>query len=396
MAINIQDTQSSTLVPNMNLNQPIPMDLSSIKATVDSLTKNVAEFVAQYQKAGETKITPEPATPTKPSVLDTVLKRPEVQAVKPTKTAADYIKEQQDLRTAFLTSQGITQEDFDQRNALATQMASLNQQLQQMELQELKEKDDISRQVGVTTSFAQASINKLERDYLYKKALIATQGAGLAAQYQAKAGEIAEANNLFTQSINYATTKERQDVSDYQWALNYYTGIEESDRNYLQDQLDKKQALLKPELREVGGNLYQYNYNPDTNSYSSTLLTGGGAGTVPTTTDWTDLQIKTAIDGIISSRPDATYDEVIQEINSDPTIANKDRAIQLAKDKFGIKETTPKVATTPYNPQAAQVGKSVQTVGKLIGGGLQNLATFGGYGTEAVGAVASFFQGLFR
>ena len=279
MAININDTQGSTFVPDNSLNKPMTMDLSGIKSTLDSITKSVADLVGQYQQAGQTKI--EQPKQEKTGILGAISSK--VQA--PTKTAADYIKERQDLQTSFLASQGIDQEDFNQKNQLATQIASLNNQLSQMELQETKEKDDVRQQVGITSGYANAQTNKIERDYLYKKAMIATQGAGLAAQYRVKAGEIEEANKLFTESINYATTQTRQEVDDYKWALNFYAGIEEADRKFLQDELDKKQALLKPELREVGGNLYQYTYNPETNSYSSQLLQSGGTGTVETEED---------------------------------------------------------------------------------------------------------------
>jgi hypothetical protein len=274
--LSINDAQGSTFVPDTSLNPAMTMDLSGIKSTLDGITKNVADLTAQYQQAGETKI--EQPKQEKTSVLASL-----TQPKAPTKTAADYINERKNLQTAFLASQGIDQEDFNQRNQLATQMASLNNQLNMMELQQTKEQDDIRQRTGGTIGLANAEISKLDREYLYKKAMIATQGAGLAAQYQVIQGNIDEANKLFTDSINYANTKERQDVEDYRWALDFYVDADKADKDYLQQQYENTQNELKakkPELREVGGNLYEYTYNPETNSFTSKLLRSGATSKI--------------------------------------------------------------------------------------------------------------------
>jgi hypothetical protein len=85
-------------------------------------------------------------------------------------------------------------------------------------------------------------------------------------------------------------------------------------------------------------------------------LDRGSTPTSPTATDWTDLQIKSAINGILKDSPDATYEEVLQEINSDPTILNKDRAIQLAKNKFGIKEPSKQLSEVLNMPKPYTTG----------------------------------------
>jgi hypothetical protein len=241
MAINITDTNKTAFTPDTTLNQPIPMDLSGIKASVDGITKSVADLLAGYNAAGQTKIEA-PKQPAQTSVLDRITKQ--AQTAVPTKTTADYIAEQAQLRTDFLSSQGITQEDFTKRNELASQMASLNQQLQQKEILEQQKDLALEQQFqGRLTSVLRGEKALLQRQMAIEKASIATQIAGLSAEYQLIQGNIEEANKYFNQAIDYATQKERQDVEDYRWALGFYADIDKADRDYLQQEFENKLAI---------------------------------------------------------------------------------------------------------------------------------------------------------
>jgi hypothetical protein len=240
MATSIEETNKSTFVPDTTLNPLPPMDLSGIKASVDAITKSVADITAQYQKAGETKIE-QPKEPAKTSMLDSVLGKKEVQQAVPTKTSADYIAEQQALKSSFLESVGINQETFDKRTELAIKMASLNQQLQQAELQEEKQKLAIQESTPwALSSSIRSQQAVVARNSYFQKAAIAAEITGLSAQYQIIQGNIEEANKFFEQAINYATAKEAQDVEDYRWALSFYTDLEKSDKDYLQQEFENK------------------------------------------------------------------------------------------------------------------------------------------------------------
>lgn len=256
MPINIEDAQKSTFIPDMTLN-PVPnLDLSGIKASIDAITKSVADLTRQYNQAGQIK-TPAtnnqaPTEPTKTSILDKVLGRKEVSQAAPTKTTADYIDELNQLRSNYLASQGITQEQFNRKNELAAQMASLNNQLQMVELNEQKAEQLIQD----STPWALASSIRsqqavVQRNAYFKKAEIATQIYSLKGEYDLISGNINEANKAFDSAINYATAKENQDIEDYRWALNFYKDIEKADRDYLQQQLENSIKEREIKVKEA-------------------------------------------------------------------------------------------------------------------------------------------------
>ena len=241
MATSIEETNKSTFVPDTTLNPLPPMDLSSIKASVDAITKSVGDLTAQYTQAGQTKIEQPKQEAPKTSMLDSVLGKKEVQQAVPTKTSADYIAEQQALKSSFLESVGINQETFDKRTELAIKMASLNQQLQQAELQEEKQKLAIQESTPwALSSSIRSQQAVVARNSYFQKAAIAAEITGLSAQYQIIQGNIDEANKFFEQAIDYATAKEAQDVEDYRWALSFYTDLEKSDKDYLQQEFENK------------------------------------------------------------------------------------------------------------------------------------------------------------
>jgi len=270
-SLNILDANKSSTVPDLSLHQPNAVDFSSIKATLDAMTQSIAGLALEKQKAGEIKM---PESPQKKSLADSILKG----AQAPAKTTSELIEERNQLESDFLASKGITKENFDLSASLGSQMASIAQQLRDMEIQETKEKDDIRQRTGGTIGLANAEISKVERDYLYKKAMVASTGASLAAQQAVIEGKIEKAQKSFTDAINYATTKERDQIDAVKWAIGYYQDEDRDTRTYLQQQyenLQKEQLQKKPELREIGGNLYQFTYDKDSNSFTSKLLKSG-------------------------------------------------------------------------------------------------------------------------
>jgi hypothetical protein len=109
---------------------------------------------------------------------------------------------------------------------------------------------------------------------------------------------------------------------------------------------------------------------------------------------WTDFELTSTIGGLQQSN--ATYEQVLQEIDVDPTIKNKDRAIEIAKQVYGIKEPKKEEEYTAPSPTVYDAGQSTRGGIKKIADWLQAPAKTV---SEDIGTIrdltSSFFSGLF-
>jgi frataxin-like iron-binding protein CyaY len=241
MPINIKDTQKEAFVPDMTLAPQVPMDLASIKAQVSAIEKEALRIQEtlkgmpqkQTDKIEETKPTE------KPSFLDSVMGRAKKDEGGLVPEKQDFIGDYFEQKEAFLQRMGITSEDYEKTQNLASQMASLNQQLQLLEVEEQQQLLDAER-TGRLTSITRGEQAFIQRQSAIQKAGIAAQISGLSMQYNIAQGRIDEATVDFEKALNFATTKERQQVEDYRWALSFYTDLEKTDRNYLQQEYENK------------------------------------------------------------------------------------------------------------------------------------------------------------
>lgn len=392
MATNIEEANKPTLNIDTTLNEPVPMDLSAIKASVDSITQNVAKFLEEQKQATTSATTSATKTSSQPAEKknwwEGINSPADATALKnqgqPAKTETDYMTEFQNMQNAFYASKGITQETFTKMNDSAAKISSLNLQLQQLESMEAEQMMRIQESnpwaLGSSVRGQQAI---MQRQLAVQKSGLAYQIAAESIQYNLLKGDVESADKFFTQALDFATYKETQDKQDWEWAMNYYQDADKASKDYIQQQFENARAIEADKRAQKSLEL----------DYIREGRIGGAASA--TATDWTDLQIKTAIDGIVTSNPDATYDEILQEINSDQTIANKDRAIQIAKDRFGVKDTSNQIAPTVSNQGAASFGKKVKQTSAYLQtlGGRPEI--IGGSIVKSAQAVGSFFSGLF-
>jgi hypothetical protein len=246
MAINIGETQNSTYVPDFTLRELPPMDLSQIKASVDAITKDVQSVVEKYnqmQATAEKMVTqPEPA---KTSVVDKLTGN-----TQPQKSTIERMAELPQMQREFQTAMGITDQDIQQKTEMATKMASLNSQLEQIDLKEERRNIDLERQMaGRLTDALRGEQALLKREMNLERANIAYQISALSAQYNVLQGRFDEADKFFTMALNYATQKEKQEVDDYKWALGYNLDLNKEERVVLQQQLDEKQRAFDNKLK---------------------------------------------------------------------------------------------------------------------------------------------------
>jgi hypothetical protein len=246
MAINIGETQNSTYVPDFTWRELPPMDLSQIKASVDAITKDVQSVVEKYnqmQATAEKMVTqPEPA---KTSVVDKLTGN-----TQPQKSTIERMAELPQMQREFQTAMGITDQDIQQKTEMATKMASLNSQLEQIDLKEERRNIDLERQMaGRLTDALRGEQALLKREMNLERANIAYQISALSAQYNVLQGRFDEADKFFTMALNYATQKEKQEVDDYKWALGYNLDLNKEERVVLQQQLDEKQRAFDNKLK---------------------------------------------------------------------------------------------------------------------------------------------------
>jgi len=263
LSIGIEDTQKEAFIPDFDAHEPIPMDLASIHAEVSAAERQLADLQTQMQA-----ITAAPAAETdkEPSLLDRAIKGIEQ------KEPVDYFEQYFTRQEEFLARMGITPQDFQRTQELQAEMGSLNAQLLQIEAQE---QNDILQTTSGTqlSSIKGAHKTEISRRYAVEKAGVAAQVAAKTMEYNAIQGRIDQTQADFQKALDFATYQEKQAVDDHRWALNFYQGIEESERKWLQTEYEnsiKEYEIARDEKWE------QLNFQLASYKATNTGLTGVG------------------------------------------------------------------------------------------------------------------------
>ncbi len=235
ISIGIQDTQKEAFIPNFDAHEPIPMDLASIHAEASAAERQVSDLQTQMQSI---TAAPPAETAKEPSLLDRAIKGMEERQ------PVDYFEQYFTRQEEFLAKMGITPQDFQRAQELQAEMGSLNAQLQQIELEEQKRMSD-AEMTGRLTSRTRLEQTQIQRDYAFQKAGVAAQVAAKAMEYNAVQGRIEQTQADFQKALDFATYQEKQAVDDYRWAINFYQGIEESERRWLQTEYANSLKELK-------------------------------------------------------------------------------------------------------------------------------------------------------
>jgi len=252
MAINIEDTSKSTFVPDLNLNEPIPMDLASTQAKVLGITTQVASLVEQQKQAQDlaTKTTPTAPKPEPTTLAGKILGKVEKPVpLTPIEQAAKW----KETQSAFLEASGITPEITAQGQKVVGEIQGLNAQLDSLAQQEQAEKLQATAGFGLSTRKG-AVESEITRRYAIQKSSIAAEMAIKLGEYAISQGRVDEAKKEFQSAITFMTAKERQEVEDYRWALSFYSDLDKEERNILQQKFDnsiktEQLAIQKAQLR---------------------------------------------------------------------------------------------------------------------------------------------------
>jgi len=241
--MNIEDTTKNATKVDMTL-APIPkLDLSSIRANVDAIQAEALRLndIIKGMPKQESSPTPKPIGSTGNIQVPQLQQKTEEQRV------ADF----QAQRQASFQAMGITEEDYNKRQNLATQMSSLNAQLQQLDVAEQQAMIDIENLMpGALLSAVRGEQAQVQRTLAFKKAGIAAQMSALSGEYSAIQGRIDEAQNFFNQYIQYATTEKREEMDMYKWALNFYYDADQDTKKWLQQEYENKRGEYDRQYRE--------------------------------------------------------------------------------------------------------------------------------------------------
>ncbi|MHA1853088.1 MAG: hypothetical protein ACTSUF_06185 [Candidatus Heimdallarchaeaceae archaeon] len=219
---------------------------------------------------------------------------------------------------------------------------------------------------------------------------IATASADLSAKasiYQAISGNITEANRIINDTIDDFVYDQKVEydsiVSFIEFNQDIIDELDEEEKSIIQNR--------KNELEKA------YNYARDTKKRELEMkileARAGESGTVETAVNWTDFRFKEVITQL--NERGATYEDVLQEIDADTTILNKQRAHQIAKELYGIEDeiTTEVKMREPTKAKAAgqKIGASTVDI-------LEKTFNVPQVGDVLVGtqeAIGGFFSGLF-
>jgi hypothetical protein len=198
-------------------------------------------------------------------------------------------------------------------------------------------------------------------------------------------------NNNFTQAQNFVDQAIKDYTAgltaDYETAIKFYDDNQDIIDNLGKDYtsaLKEKQALILDQITaaeqearyKIEDNFKQQGLNIDL--MNAKRLLNESIPTPTSATDWTDLQFRTTIQKL-KDESNASYEEVVQEINSDPTIKNKERGLKIARKLYGIPEPSKPLSEalgysyTPFSPIYANKKQpplvTSSTPGKYLGEG---------------------------
>jgi hypothetical protein len=242
--MNIEDTTKDATMVDMTLAPQPKLDLSSIRANVDAIQAEALRLNDIIQGMPKQEATPVKSTP-----IDTSGKMqvPQLQQ----KTEQERMADFQSQRQMSFEAMGLTEEDFSKRQNLATQMSSLNAQLQQLDVAEQQAMLDIENLMpGALLSRVRGEQAQVIKTMSFKKAGIAAQMSALSGEYSAIQGRIDEAQNFFNQYIEYSTFEKKQEMDEYKWALDFYYDADQDTKKWLQVEYENKQNEYRQQYQE--------------------------------------------------------------------------------------------------------------------------------------------------
>lgn len=247
MATNIEEVNKQVSSVDPTMNTQLPMDLSSIQASVAALSQSVGQFISERQSIADAVPKPEApkAEPAKTGLLDAV--RPKVEM--PKRDLAADMAEYERVKQSAMASMGIGQAQFDELNQVNAETMTLSKELERLNLKEEAQIAQATSGFGLS-SRAGAVENQIKRQMGLEKSNVAYQLSVKLGQADLIQGRIDKAEASFEKALDYATYKQDQAISDYKWALGFDLDLEKADRDYLQQQINNERAD-RAEIREI-------------------------------------------------------------------------------------------------------------------------------------------------
>jgi hypothetical protein len=289
-------------------------------------------------------------------------------------------------------------QQFAQQKAQLAEVDSLYEDYNKTVAMRDQQIADIQGRTGGTIDFANAETAKINRNANVVLTQKSSNINSKLAVMEAQNNNWENAQKFVNQAITDYTAGLTADYNMIQSFIDDNNDLISSLGTEYTNALNSRKALILDQINQAATDK-QNEINNELNKYKAVTdrmqQERLGAEQITTPTNWTDLQIKSAIDGILAANPNASYEEVLQEINSDTTILNKDRAIQIAKDRFGVKETATTQPKAISNPQAKSFGQNVKSTSAYLQtlGGRPEI--IGGTIVKSAQAIGSFFSGLF-
>ena len=260
MATNIEEVNKQVSSVDPTMNEPLPMDLSSIQASAAALSQSVGQFISERQSIADAVPKPEApkAEPAKTGLLDAV--RPKVEM--PKRDLAADMAEYERVKQSAMASMGIGQAQFDELNQVNAETMTLSKELERLNLKEEAQIAQATSGFGLS-SRAGAVENQIKRQMGLEKSNVAYQLSVKLGQADLIQGRIDKAEKSFEAALNYATWKQDQAIADYKWALGFDLELDKADRDYLQQQIDntyKEKADIRAQ-KQLELDQMKFNYD---------------------------------------------------------------------------------------------------------------------------------------
>lgn len=187
---------------------------------------------------------------------------------------------------SVLSKFGYTPESFKQVADLNNQLTAVNTQINDLETQRKTEVANLGGNGGSTVGTAGAEEGRINRAYAVRESGLGAKASVLTATINTLRGAYSDAESAAKDYVAFATTQQRQLVSDIQYSMNFYkdvySAMDSSDTKKLQQALDyaintqkiaetKAQNDINNELKKQGLDIQQM-------LASAKLSNAGGSG----------------------------------------------------------------------------------------------------------------------
>ena len=154
-------------------------------------------------------------------------------------------------RNRILGEFGLTPQSFQRVSGLTSELNSVNEQLNALEIERQSALSRTELTPGGTIAGFGAEETRLNREFSFREAGLAAKGAFLSAEISTLSGFYDKATEAAQDYVTFATAERRQIVSDIQYSMDFYKDIylemDKSDRDRVSNALDYNLALLKQE-----------------------------------------------------------------------------------------------------------------------------------------------------